>query len=287
MDRFYESFEDVRRAGLDALIVTGANPVEKDITSEPFWDGMIEVLEWARESVCSTLMSCLASHAAFLEFHGIERQPLERKQWGVYSHRVVSAEHPLVNGVNTRFEAPHSRWNDTPTEALVEAGLRVLVESAEAGMLLATSPDGLRSLYFQGHPEYDVVSLLKEYKREVGRYLAGVNEEYPPTPDYYFDGPAGRYVEAFKDRVLAGGRDPKLMDEFPEASLLPYLDNTWTDTGKALFNNWLGLVYQLTDQSRRVPFMPGVDPDDPLGLREREAAPSSTQPTALEDPARG
>ena len=56
-------------------------------------------------------------------------------------------------------------------------------------------------------------------------------------------------MEAFKDRVLAGGRDPRLMDEFPEASLLPYLDNTWTDTGKALFNNWLGLVYQLTDQS--------------------------------------
>ena len=52
------------------------------------------------------------------------------------------------------------------------------------------------------------------------------------------------------------------------------------ETGKALFNNWLGLVYQLTDQSRRVPFMPGVDPDDPLGLREREAPPSSTQPSS-------
>ena len=62
------------------------------------------------------------------------------------------------------------------------------------------------------------------------------------------------------------------MDEFPEAALLPYLDNTWTDTGKALFNNWLGLVYQLTDQDSRVPFMAGVDPDDPLGLRVREGA---------------
>ena len=161
----------MRRAGLDALIVTGANPVEDDITSEPFWDGMIEVLEWARESVCSTLMSprraTRPSSSSTASSAGL---PPERKQPRV-PHRVVSAEHPLVNGVNTRFEAPHSRWNDTPTDDLHGAGLRVLVESTEAGMPLATSPDGLRSLYFQGHPEYDIVSLLKEYKREVGRYL--------------------------------------------------------------------------------------------------------------------
>ena len=44
------------------------------------------------------------------------------------------------------------------------------------------------------------------------------------------------------------------------------LDNTWTDTGKAMFNNWLGLVYQLTGVDRRTPLMPGLDPDNPLGL---------------------
>jgi homoserine O-succinyltransferase len=118
-EAYYESFDGVRAAGLDALIITGANPVEADITREPFWSSLIEVLDWARESVCSTLMSCLASHAAFLEYHGVERVPLEHKQWGVYSHRVVAAEHPLVNDVNTRFDAPHSRWNDAPCDALL------------------------------------------------------------------------------------------------------------------------------------------------------------------------
>ena len=54
---------------------------------------------------------------------------------------------------------------------------------------------------------------------------------------------------------------------FPEQELLPHLDNTWTDTAKAVFNNWLGLVYRLTGFERGVPLMPGVDPDDPLGLR--------------------
>ena len=48
--------------------------------------------------------------------------------------------------------------------------------------------------------------------------------------------------------------------------MTPSIDNTWTDTGKAVFSNWLGLVYRLTHVERGVPFMDGVDPDDPLGL---------------------
>jgi len=56
--------------------------------------------------------------------------------------------------------------------------------------------------------------------------------------------------------------------DFPEDELIPHCDNTWGDTGKAIVNNWLGLVYQLTNLDRRQQFMPGVDPDDPLQLRQ-------------------
>ena len=41
----------------------------------------------------------------------------------------------------------------------------------EAGVHAAVSEDGFRRVYFQGHPEYDANSLLKEYKREVLRHL--------------------------------------------------------------------------------------------------------------------
>ena len=44
--------------------------------------------------------------------------------------------------------------------------------------------------------------------------------------------------------------------------------DSWGDTGKAIVNNWLGLVYQLTNLDRKLQFMPGVDPDDPLGLNK-------------------
>ena len=54
------------------------------------------------------------------------------------------------------------------------------------------------------------------------------------------------------------------------------IDMTWVDTGKALMNNWLGLVYQLTDLDRREPFMLGIDLNDPLGLLP--SAQSKAQP---------
>ena len=45
-----------------------------------------------------------------------------------------------------------------------------------------------------------------------------------------------------------------------------FVDNTWGDTGKAIINNWLGLVYHLTNLDRRKQFVHEVNPEDPLGL---------------------
>lgn len=268
VERYYETFEQIRSDGLDALVITGANPVEAEISRETFWEGLVEVMSWARENVCSTYCSCLATHAAFKVYHGIERTPYEEKLWGVYTHRVVHRRHPLVAGINTRFETPHSRWNDVPPAQIEAAGMKVLVESDEAGALAAVSPDQFRFLYFQGHPEYDGNSLLKEYKREVMRFLAREREDYPPFPENYIFPGAAKLLERYKDEVLAAVGRGASPPPFPEAEAECHVDNTWTDTGKAMFNNWLGLVYQLTDRDRKIPFMKGVDPSDPLGLGE-------------------
>ena len=261
---YYEDFRKLQHQGLDALVITGANVTEADITRERFWAPMTEVMDWAREHVTSTLCSCLASHGAFMHYHGILRTHLDQKQWGVYSHRVVDPTHPLVTNINTRFETPHSRFNDVPGEQMKQAGLHVLVEGLEAGVLLAVSPDGLRFVYFQGHPEYDIISLMKEYKREVNRYVNREREDFPPFPEHYFSGKARARLEEYKQALLDTESRQGPIPEYPEAEILPELDNTWTDTGKTLFNNWLGLVYQLTHRDRRKPFMAGVDPDDPL-----------------------
>ncbi len=173
IDAYYADFEDLKETGLDALIISGANVTNPSLDLEPFWGPLQEVIEWAADNVTSILCSCLATHALVKHLYGIDRQPFEHKLWGVYRHRVCDRTHPLTQDVNTRFDAPHSRWNDIPRSEWDGAGLRVLAESDVAGVHLATSADGFRIVYFQGHPEYDRNSLLKEYKREVGTLPRG------------------------------------------------------------------------------------------------------------------
>jgi len=170
-------------------------------------------------------------------------------------------------GINTRFDAPHSHVYEVSAAQFRAAGLPVLAAGDESDLHLGASPDGLRFVFFQGHPEYDAVSLLKEYRREVGRFITGARADYPPFPQHYFNAPARRLLSGYRRRAFnarAQGRDAPA---FPESEVLQHIDNTWTDTGKALTNNWLGLIYQLAHPKRGHGFMPGVDADDPLGLR--------------------
>ena len=95
IDQYYFQTEDIEALGLDALILSGANPVHPRLVDEAFWEPLCSLLDWARINVTSTLCACLATHAALLYFHGIERQPLSAKRWGVYSHETKSG-HPLV-----------------------------------------------------------------------------------------------------------------------------------------------------------------------------------------------
>ncbi|MES9859771.1 MAG: homoserine O-succinyltransferase, partial [Candidatus Thiodiazotropha sp. 4PDIVS1] len=157
---YYESFEQIKESGLDALIITGANVTHPNLSQEDFWGPLTEVVDWAHKNVTSVLCSCLATHAVVQSNHGKQRTHMGDKLWGVFSHRVQDSKHPLVNDVNTRFDVPHSRFNQISREQFNQAGLKVLVESEEAGVHLAVSSDGIRVVYFQGHPEYDTISLL-------------------------------------------------------------------------------------------------------------------------------
>lgn len=267
IEQYYRDFGRIKQEGLDALIISGANPALADISREPFWTPLEKVVRWAGENVCSVLCSCLATHAIVQMLWNFERYRLPRKRWGVYSNRITAEKHPLITNINTRFDAPHSRWHEVNAEQFKQAGLMVLAESEEADLHFGVSPDGFRFVFFQGHPEYDAVSLLKEYRREVGRFIDGARDDYPPFPTNYLHGKASQLLREFERQVVKANGNCRDLPAFPETEALQWIENTWTDTSKAIFNNWLGLIYQLAHQERGKVFMDGIDPRDPLGLR--------------------
>lgn len=257
----YERFEDIAAHGLDGLIITGTNPIHAELHDEPYLENMLKVFAWADKNVASVLCSCLASHVAFQHFYGIARQPLAEKCFGVFPHRVLARSHPLLSNINTRFDMPHSRRNDVSASALQAHGLPVLVAGLDGSVALATSQDGFRHVYLQGHPEYDHLSLLKEYKRDLLAHVRGERAQAPRLPANYLS----QEAEALLEDYLRHGFPA---EPFPYPALAELIDNTWRDTAKAIFANWLGLIYQLTHHDRTRQYMDGVDPDDPLGLRQ-------------------
>ncbi len=266
IEQYYESFEQIKQDGLDALIISGANVTHNHLSEEDFWQPLTEVFDWAKQHVTSILCSCLATHA-FIEYcHGIERTPQTKKRWGVFSHKVLERTHPLVAEINTRFDVPHSRFNEIYQHDLEQKGVKILAKSQQAGVHLAVSADNIRVVFFQGHPEYDDISLLKEYKREVICFYQGERDVYPPFPENYFDEEAKQILTSYQAHVISAKKSKSMLNPFPENALLEHVDNTWRDTAKAVFNNWLGKVYQITNQDRRLPFMDGIDPENPLGL---------------------
>ena len=271
IERYYESLEVLQRDGLDALIITGANVTQPDLSAEAFWDPLIRVIDWATRNVTSILCSCLATHTVLQFRYGQRRRRLPDKRWGVFSHQVVEPDHPLVRDINTRFDVPHSRFNEISREQFEAAGLHVLAESDEAGVHLAASEDWFRVVFFQGHPEYDTVSLLKEYKREVLRFARGEREDYPPFCDNYFSRQVQALLDEFRGRLLEAMKARRQHPGFPEDLVTPRLHNTWHDTAEAIVGNWIGKVYQLTHQDRKIPFMDGIDPEDPLGFRRQRS----------------
>jgi homoserine O-succinyltransferase len=85
-------------------------------------------------------------------------------------------------------------------------------------------------------------------------------------PDSYFRAREQAVLNEYRGNLEAALAAGKTLPEFPEALVAARLDNTWHDTAEAVVGNWMGTVYQVTHSDRRIPFMQGIDPNDPLGL---------------------
>ncbi|MGC1278678.1 MAG: homoserine O-succinyltransferase, partial [Xanthobacteraceae bacterium] len=213
----YRGIAELWQTPLDGLIVTGAEPRAKNLTEEPYWDSLSEIIDWAKDHTGSTIWSCLAAHAAVLHRDGIERRALAQKQCGVFDCR-LAADHPMTEHFPQPLWVPHSRYNDLPEAALAACGYKILTRSNAAGVDAFAKQDGSFFLFFQGHPEYEADTLLREYRRDIARFLAGERERYPAVPLGYFNDGAAAVAETFRNRALRE-RHGELIAEFPKSTL--------------------------------------------------------------------
>ena len=249
IERFYTNFIDLNRLKLDGLIVTGAEPTAALLAEEPYWQELTELVDWADANTRSTIWSCLAAHAAVLYLDGIERQRLGEKCSGVFDCSKV-ADDWLTRDIPSPVKISHSRLNELKGCDLTARGYCVLTQSREAGVDIFAKKLRSRFIFFQGHPEYDAVTLLLEYRRDIGRFLRGERDTYPPMPHGYFDEQTIAALITLRERSLSDRREERLA-EFPTALAADRVTNSWRSTAEGLYRNWLRCIDAAKQQELR------------------------------------
>jgi homoserine O-succinyltransferase len=217
----------------------------------------------AGELLCNGF-SCLAAHAAILHMDGIRRVQRDDKVFGTFECTRVS-NHRLTAGTVSHFRAPHSRWNGVPEEQLRDRGYKVLTRSAEAGVDTFVKQQKRLFVFFQGHPEYESDTLLREYQRDVGRYIKGQVPKYPSMPRSYFDETTVDELAALQEKTLARRRE-ELLQELTVILASKRIDNTWQSTAAGIYRNWLRhICAQKETESKRLKAM--ADSEELLGAR--------------------
>lgn len=235
---FYVPVEDLLGRRIDGAIITGTEPRQRNLRDEPYWKILTRVFDWAEEHTASTVLSCLAAHASVLHSDGIERSPLSDKQFGVFEYQ-RSRDHVLTDGLPLIVRFPQSRWNEINVSALTEHGYEVLDQSADAGVNLFVKNKGKSLLvYFQGHPEYGSRTLLKEYRRDIRRFLKLERATFPALPHGYFDAAGCELLSDFRKAAEPHPSEETIAD-FPEARLVDRLQNTWRASAAHIYRNWL------------------------------------------------
>jgi homoserine O-succinyltransferase len=179
LSAFYHVFDDVKNKRFDGLIITGA-PVETlPFDQVDYWDELCVVMGWSKTHVYSTMYICWGAQAGLYYHYNIDKYELKEKLSGVFPHETLFPLDPLMRGFDTGFYAPHSRYTTVHEEDVLSAQLLLLSKSAESGVYIATSQDH-RQVFVTGHPEYDLMSLDAEYRRDLSKGMV-----IKPPVNYY------------------------------------------------------------------------------------------------------
>ncbi len=210
---FYHTFDEIKNQKFDGMIITGA-PIELyDFEEISYWDELVEIMEWTKSNVTSTLHICWGAQAGLYYHYGIPKTTLDKKLFGVFRHTKNDYGDKLLRGFDDEFYAPHSRRTESSkADILKNPKVVILSESEEAGVYICIAKHG-RQIFVMGHSEYDPNTLKAEYERDIKK------GEKIDIPKHYFK------------------------DDNPDNP--PVV--TWRSHSNLLFSNWLNYyVYQET-----------------------------------------
>lgn len=208
---FYNTFTQMKEEYFDGLIITGAPVEHLNFSDVSYWDELTEIMEWSKSNVTSTFHICWGAQAGLFYHYGVEKHAVDDKVFGIFLHKTLNRQSPLLRGFDDIFFAPHSRHTQTLAKDITNDNLEILAESEEAGLYIVATKD-LKQIFITGHSEYDPYTLDEEYKRDLAKGLS------LSQPKYYYE-----------------------EDDETKPPM-----NRWRAHSNILFSNWINYIYQTT-----------------------------------------
>ena len=133
INKFYVTFEEIRKKRFDGMIITGA-PVEMmEFEEVNYWEELSMIMEWSKKHVTSTLHICWGAQAGLYYHYGIQKYLRESKLSGIYSHKVLHHRVPLMRSMDDYIMAPHSRYTEVRKEDVEKHPELIILDEPTAG----------------------------------------------------------------------------------------------------------------------------------------------------------
>ena len=213
MEKFYETYDDVKDRKYDGMIITGAPVEQMEFEEVDYWNELCKIMEWSKTNVYSTFHICWGAQAGLYYHYGIKKYPTKKKIFGIFPHKSLDETHPLMRELDDIYYVPHSRHTEIKTQDIAQVkDLQILSYSELAGIHIVADME-CRKFFVTGHSEYDRDTLAREYFRDKEKGLdIDIPYNYFPNDD---------------------------------VNATPQME--WKGTANILFNNWLNyFVYQKT-----------------------------------------
>jgi homoserine O-succinyltransferase len=171
-----------------------------------YWQELCQIIDSVTKAHIPILAVCWGAQALLYKRYGIEKIALGEKCFGVYEHK-TKLGHPLTQAVAEKIYLPHSRHTGWCVETLKKhEQLEIIIDSEEAGVFALE--DGEGDWYWSGHPEYEIDTLLLEYRRDLSKGLS---------------------------IVAPRGYQEKKRDEW-------VVETPWQETASCLLCNWINAI---------------------------------------------